>query len=127
MVPIGVIQEYVDRVAARFRPRRIILFGSHAYGTPDSSSDVDLLVVMPDGGDPLGASIRVTREVDHRGFPLDLIVRDPEDLRRRVEGDDYFMQEVVRRGKVLYEADDSRMGAEGGDGLAGGGTAAGGG
>ena len=42
-----VIREYVRRVAERFQPDRIILFGSYAYGTPNADSDVDILVVMP--------------------------------------------------------------------------------
>ena len=46
------IQEFSGQVAAQFRPDRIILFGSYAYGSPTEDSDVDLLVVMPDGGDP---------------------------------------------------------------------------
>jgi len=41
------IQEYSDRIAAEFKPERIILFGSYAYGAPTRDSDVDLLVVMP--------------------------------------------------------------------------------
>jgi predicted nucleotidyltransferase len=35
---------FVDRIAASFRPRRIILFGSYACGIPTSESDVDLLI-----------------------------------------------------------------------------------
>lgn len=45
------IQEFVARVASRFHPSRIILFGSHAYGLPSADSDVDLLVVMPHEGE----------------------------------------------------------------------------
>lgn len=42
-----VIREYARAVAERFHPEKIILFGSHAYGTPHADSDVDILVVMP--------------------------------------------------------------------------------
>jgi predicted nucleotidyltransferase len=41
------IQAFVDQVAQRFAPLRVILFGSHAYGNPTADSDVDLMVVMP--------------------------------------------------------------------------------
>jgi hypothetical protein len=47
MVPLKEIQRYCDAIAAAFKPQRIILFGSHAYGSPPADSDVDLLVVMP--------------------------------------------------------------------------------
>jgi hypothetical protein len=39
-------------------------------------------------------------------FPVDLIVRTPEKVRQRVAMGDSFMQEIVEKGKVLYEADD---------------------
>ena len=42
-----VIRRFARQVAERFEPERIILFGSHAYGTPHAASDVDILVIMP--------------------------------------------------------------------------------
>lgn len=107
-----VIQAYVDRIAKRFRPQRVILFGSHAYGQPATHSDVDLLVVMPDDGNPLRKSIEIVREVPYRGFALDLIVRDPEVLRWRLEQHDWFLMDIIEKGEVLYEAADARVGSE---------------
>ncbi|HTK75639.1 MAG TPA: nucleotidyltransferase domain-containing protein, partial [Gemmataceae bacterium] len=46
-IPLRVIRQFARQVAERFRPDKIILFGSHAYGTPHADSDVDILVVMP--------------------------------------------------------------------------------
>src|SRR5690606_34175758 len=107
-------QEYVDRVAARFHPERIILFGSHAYGVPNEHSDVDLLVVMPDSGKPLHKSIQIVREVPYHGFACDLIVRDPGVLRWRIENNDWFLRDIVEKGVVLYEDQHERTGLEGG-------------
>ena len=47
MIAMQEIQRYCDAIAAVFKPQRIILFGSHAYGNPTPDSDVDLLVVIP--------------------------------------------------------------------------------
>ena len=41
------IRRFARRVAERFQPEKIILFGSHAYGTPHADSDVDIPVIMP--------------------------------------------------------------------------------
>jgi predicted nucleotidyltransferase len=41
------IRTFVDQVVTHFRPSRVILFGSYAYGHPTVDSDVDLMVVMP--------------------------------------------------------------------------------
>ena len=46
-VPLRAIRRFARGVAERFRPDRIILFGSHAYGAPHRDSDVDILVIMP--------------------------------------------------------------------------------
>jgi hypothetical protein len=46
-IPLRVIRRFARQVAARFRPDKIFLFGSHAYGTPHADSDVDILVIMP--------------------------------------------------------------------------------
>jgi predicted nucleotidyltransferase len=47
MVAMNAITEFSRRVAEEFSPEKIILFGSHAYGTPTEDSDVDLLVILP--------------------------------------------------------------------------------
>jgi len=98
------VREFVDRIAKRFRPEKIVLFGSEARGEGGINSDVDLLVVMPDGGDPLGKAIEITRTIPHHGFSLDLIVRDSDVLRQRIDQDDWFLREIMEQGIVLYEA-----------------------
>jgi predicted nucleotidyltransferase len=47
MISTALIEEVAERIVREFNPERIILFGSHAYGTPGPDSDVDLLVVLP--------------------------------------------------------------------------------
>ena len=41
----------------------------------------------------------------HAEFPMDLMVRAPENIRERIDMNDFFMQEVIEKGRVLYEAD----------------------
>jgi len=103
MVAMSEIQALADRIAEAFRPERIILFGSHASGTPGPYSDVDLLVVVPFGDKSWDMAARIRGRVRPR-FPLDLIVRSPGQLRRRLAMGDVFLREVTRHGKVLYEA-----------------------
>ena len=98
------IRRFSDAVAREFRPEKIILFGSYAYGRPTEDSDVDLLVIMPrmrERGERISVKIRHTVP---RGFPLDLLVRTPAEVHRRLGWGDFFMQEVMKRGEVLYEA-----------------------
>jgi predicted nucleotidyltransferase len=105
------IRRFARRVAEQFAPDRIILFGSHAYGTPHADSDVDILVVMP-ARNQLDQAYRIRLAVE-APFPLDLIVRTPENLQRRLRDGDLFHTEIVTRGKVLYEKGDTRLGPQG--------------
>jgi predicted nucleotidyltransferase len=70
------IQTFCNGIAREFRPERIILFGSYAYGTPTPDSDVDLLVIMPYRGRPAQQAFRIRSRFD-TPFAMDLIVRNP--------------------------------------------------
>jgi predicted nucleotidyltransferase len=110
-IPRALIRRFARQVAERFKPDKIILFGSYAYGTPHEDSDVDILVVMPTRNE-LDQSVRISLAVDYN-FPLDLLVRTPRNMAWRLAEGDSFLREVVTRGKVLYEKADGRVGAKG--------------
>src|ERR1700736_559522 len=96
-IPRRLISRFARDVAERFQPGRIILFGSYAYGRPHADSDVDILVVMPTRNE-LDQSVKICLAVDYH-FPLDLLVRTPENLAWRLAEGDSFLREVVGRGK----------------------------
>jgi predicted nucleotidyltransferase len=110
-IPMSVIRRYARQVAEHFLPEKIILFGSYAYGTPHEDSDVDILVIMP-ARNQIDQAVRIDRVIE-APFPLDLIVRTPKNMAWRLEEGDSFLQEIVTRGKVLYEKADAGMGAKG--------------
>src|SRR5437764_5793390 len=103
-IPLAAIRRFARRIAKRFQPHKIVLFGSYAYGTPHAESDVDLLVIMPTH-DPIAQSVRIDLAFE-RPFSLDLIVRTPYQIERGLNPDDcdWFLREVIKKGKVLYEA-----------------------
>jgi len=103
------IQAFVDQVVRHFRPAAVILFGSYAYGQPTEDSDVDLMVVMPHRGPGAKAATRI-RLACPRAFPMDLIVRTPAEVRRRLRMGDSFLREVTSKGIVLHESGDSTVG-----------------
>src|SRR5437667_11348118 len=107
-VPMREIRRFARDVARRFRPEQIILFGSHAYGTPHADSDVDILVIMP-ARNELDMAVKIRLTVEYN-FPLDLLVRTPKNLAWRLAEGDWFLREVMKRGKVLYEKDHGRVG-----------------
>jgi predicted nucleotidyltransferase len=80
----------------------VILFGSYGYGKPTADSDVDLLVVMPHA-DPPAVQAATIRKRIRAGFPVDLLVRSPNEINLRMAMGDSFIQEIIERGKLLYE------------------------
>jgi predicted nucleotidyltransferase len=113
MVSRASIEEISAIIAREFAPERIILFGSHAYGVPDADSDVDLLVIMPHGGRRIETAVAIRRTFRAR-FPVDILVRDAEEIRRRIGWGDEFLEEVMERGEVMHESTDDRVGAQSG-------------
>ena len=103
MITTAQIRELSRRIAAQFNPDRIILFGSRARGRAHADSDVDLLVVMRCNGSGARKAVEILNRVEPE-FAVDLIVRTPQEIRRRLAQQDRFLADIVRRGKVLYEA-----------------------
>lgn len=101
-IPFRAIKNVADLIVNSFHPRKIILFGSYAYGTPKPESDVDLLVVMDTTLSPLKQAALISREIPYH-FGIDLIVYTPARLAQRLEWGDPFIKEIVQRGKILYE------------------------
>jgi predicted nucleotidyltransferase len=105
-IPAEAIDEAVRQIVELFRPQRIILFGSYAYGRPRPESDVDLLVVLDTPFREIEQAVRICRAIQYH-FALDLIVRTPATLAKRLALGDPFLAEVVQKGKVLYESSDN--------------------
>lgn len=97
------IKDFGQRLAREFKPRKVVLFGSYAYGNPGPDSDVDLLVVMPLSVTPVDKSVEMRLKLQP-GFPLDLLVRTPAKIKERLAMGDDFIKDIFDRGKVLYEA-----------------------
>src|SRR4051812_42549042 len=103
------IKAFVKEIARQFRPERVVLFGSYAYGKPTEDSDVDLLVIMPHKEHEAVMAAEILKRV-HAGFPKDLIVRSPQTIRKLLAMGDCFITEILERGETLYEAEHARVG-----------------
>ncbi len=106
MVDFKTIQEYGNRIAEEYRPQKIILFGSYAIGTPTPESDVDILVILPFEGKNASKSAELLNRTNPH-FPIDLLVRTPDQVKDRLQKGDFFMKEIIEKGKVIYEAPDA--------------------
>jgi len=90
------IKEWARQLAIRFKPEKIILFGSYAYGDPTTDSDVDLLVELPNAKGGLQDVCQIVRKLKP-GFPVDMIVHTPRQVRARIEQGDFFLRNIIKK------------------------------
>lgn len=96
------IKSIAAQIIEKYRPEKIILFGSAVQGRMTVDSDVDLLIIKEDT--PLyGADrIRELSKMIDRNVPVDLLIYRPEEFEKRLKMGDPFLKAVLREGKVLY-------------------------
>ena len=102
MLSRNIIDDYVQRLVDRFHPQTVLLFGSQASATADEHSDVDLLVVM---NHDKKRDVEQEIEIDcalPRTFPLDILVRRPQDVQRRLAAKDMTLLTMFKSGTWLY-------------------------
>ena len=97
------IREYAQLIGRTFEPEKIILFGSYAHGTATADSDVDLLVLMKTRLHCVDQAVKI-RAVAKFPFATDLIVRTPQQFKKRINMGDSFMRDIAETGLSLYEA-----------------------
>jgi predicted nucleotidyltransferase len=98
-----IIRSMADRIAERFRPEKIILFGSYARGTAGPDSDADFLVVMPVEGSRRELSVRIAMAISGLGLPKDVVVVTPEEVERDRNAVGTLIKPALREGRVLFE------------------------
>ena len=96
------IKSITGQIIEKYKPEKIILFGSTAQGKLTSDSDVDLLIIKENT--PLyGADrIRELSRMIERNIPVDFLVYRPEEFEKRLKMGDPFLKAVLKEGKVLY-------------------------
>ena len=100
-----ILTQIVKSIKTKYNPEKIILYGSFAYGTPNRNSDIDLFIIKETPERPIDRRIRIRRIVDIRdsSYPaFSPIVLTPEEIKRRLEIGDQFIEGVLDKGEVLY-------------------------
>ena len=108
--PPGVtdIREEIARtamfIAETFRPRRIMLYGSWAYGTPTPESDVDLMLEIETRGLSQDEQWRIQDAIpSSRICKIQIVVYSPKQVRRDLQEQSFFMRDIMLKGIALYE------------------------
>jgi predicted nucleotidyltransferase len=96
------IRNKVKAITEKYEPEKIILFGSCAAGNTTSASDVDLLIIMNTNRSTWDLAVEISSTLKH-SFPMDILVRTPQEIARRLKYGDFFIRDIMEKGKVLYE------------------------
>lgn len=96
------LARFVDYVKQNFEPQKIVLFGSMATGTPRLWSDIDIVVVRETNKNFIDRGLEIQEGFDTM-VGIDLLVYTPEEFDRLSQERDFFQQEIVEKGQVLYD------------------------
>ena len=100
-----VISEIIDKLKRQYKPLKIILFGSYAYGGPSKDSDIDLLILKNTTRRQADRFVEVKRMLYNPELKVAVspLVYTPEELEERLKIGDDFVKEILRKGIVVYE------------------------
>lgn len=98
-----IILRVTEKIKEGYKPERIILYGSFAYGKPDKDSDIDLFIIKKTDKRRIDRFCEVRRMVrDIRGISIQPVIFTPEELDGRIKLRDDFVLDILKRGKRLY-------------------------
>jgi predicted nucleotidyltransferase len=90
------------QIIEKYKPEKIILFGSAVNGRLGLDSDVDLLIIKKDSPEYGADRIRELSKIIDRNIPVDFLVYRPEEFEKRLNMGDPFLKAVLKEGKILY-------------------------
>lgn len=98
------VERLVAQIVEVAHPLRIILFGSAGRGDAGHESDLDVLVVMPDGTGRLKTARELYGRIAGIGVPFDILVATPSLLERHRENPGVIYGTILREGRTVYAA-----------------------
>jgi len=103
MTKFGVKKEIEKIIASlkAYKPEKIILFGSVAYGRLTKDSDLDLLIIKKTRKNPWERTLEADAYLDH-DIAIDILVYTPQEIKKRLKMDDFFIREIMQKGKLIY-------------------------
>ncbi|MCK5558974.1 MAG: nucleotidyltransferase domain-containing protein [Thermoplasmata archaeon] len=100
-----ILAEIVRKLKNNYKPLKIILFGSYAYGNPGKDSDLDLLILKNTKKRRVDRFVHVKRIIYNPNWkiPISPLVYTPKELDTRLKMGDDFISEITQKGIVIYE------------------------
>ncbi len=96
------VRRIAGQIIEKYKPEKIILFGSAAREDFGPDSDADFLVIKSDTPYFGADRIRELSGMIDRAIPVDLLIYRPDELNERLSLKDPFLMAIMKEGKVLY-------------------------
>ncbi|MBI4756343.1 MAG: nucleotidyltransferase domain-containing protein [Betaproteobacteria bacterium] len=91
------------RLVGALHPEKIILFGSHVWGTPTPDSDLDFLVIVEDSDQPPHKRAQAAyRSLLGLGVPCDVLVQTRAETERLSKVATSLTRRVLEQGRVIH-------------------------
>ena len=97
------VQKITDKIVKEYKLQKVVLFGSAAWGKIAPNSDLDFFIIKSSKKERRFRITEVERILEDRKFPLDILVYTPEEVKKRLSLDDFFVKRILKQGRVLYE------------------------
>ncbi len=96
--------QLIDVLVEMYSPKKVILFGSRAWGKPTKDSDIDIFIVKDTKKKPNERFCEVQKLLHgmHKTIPIEPLVMTPKELEKRIRLEDPFILRILNKGKVLY-------------------------
>ena len=96
------INNIVDQLVRKYRPSKIILFGSAVRADHGDVNDLDFLIIKEDVPSRGLDRIRELEDLIERNIAVDMIIYRPHELEQRISLGDPFIKAILQEGRVLY-------------------------
>lgn len=98
------ISRIAKKIRDSYKPERIILFGSFAYGNPTKDSDIDLLIIKRTKARHIDRAVKIREiiEEENRLVAIEPLVYTPQEVEKRLKMEDDFVRTIIRKGVILY-------------------------
>jgi len=97
------IKKITRQIIEKYKPEKIILFGSFAWGKPNKDSDFDILIIKETGESHYRRIPEIRSYLHDVNRAMDILVMTPKELARRIQLGDFFIKNILQKGKILYE------------------------
>jgi predicted nucleotidyltransferase len=103
MIETNKINDIINRIAKKFNPDKIILFGSYAIGNATNSSDLDLLVIKDTDLPYHKRSFDIQKSLIGSMIPMDILVYTQKEFDQERNEQSSFLNSAIKTSKVVYE------------------------